>query len=601
MYQRLMNKVFSGLIGKTVEVYIDDILVKTTQAKELITDLEAVFASLRLHKMRLNPPQGLRHGSREVLGFYDNPKRIGSQPGEMRSNFTDDELEMCQRWIVFKWTPACEEAFNHFKNIILAPLVLDKPRNGETLYLYLAVTDEALVTVLVRDEVKIQQPTYFVCKALQGAELRYSKLKKLTYVRLTSSRRLRQYFQGHQTCNQGPSNGRFFGRSNGKPPETPSIRWKLHVDGASNQTFGGAGIILESPTGVVYKQSVKFEFLVTNNQAECEALLGGLFLAREVGTTRVEICSDSQVVTSQINETYQAKDSLLQKYLEKVKKLSEEFDEVTVQHVPRERNTRADLLSKMASTKPGTGNRSLIQGLVKEPIVTLHITRAADLPSWMDPITIFLENGKLSDDKKTAKALRREAAKHTIIQGQLFKKGLNQPLLKCLHPDQTDYVLSEVQEECCGHHIGGKALAQKLVRDGYYWPSMMTNSKEFVKKYRRCQENANFHKVPVVELSLLMASRPFSQWGCRPLRAFSGRGRTGQVPNCRYRLLNEVGRGRAIGQYILRKLPKILVETSNSQIQNPRGRHLGQRDAICRQEVREISRRFRDKAKVIIC
>ncbi|XP_072094196.1 uncharacterized protein [Arachis hypogaea] len=221
-----------------------------------------------------------------------------------------------------------------------------------------------------------------------------------------------------------------------------------------------------------------------------------------------------------INGTYQARDTLLQKYLERVKRLSEEFDEVTVQHVPRERNARANLLSKLASTKRGTGNRSLIQGLVKEPTVTLHITQAADYPSWMDPIIDFLENGKLSDDYKTAKALRRKAAKYTIIQGQLFKKELNQPLLKCLHPDQTDDVLSEIHEGCCGHHIGGKALARKLVRAGYYWPSMMSDSKEFMKKCRRCQENANLHKAPTAELSLLIATQPFSQWGVDLLGPF---------------------------------------------------------------------------------
>ncbi|XP_072074025.1 uncharacterized protein [Arachis hypogaea] len=125
----------------------------------------------------------------------------------------------------------------------------------------------------------------------------------------------------------------------GNPFESPSTRWKLHVDGASNQTFGGAEIILECPTGVMYEQSVKFEFPVSNNQAEYEALLGGLLLARKVGASKVEVCSDSQVVTSQINGTYQARDSLLQKYLERVKKLSEEFDEVTIQHILKEMNT----------------------------------------------------------------------------------------------------------------------------------------------------------------------------------------------------------------------------------------------------------------------
>ncbi|KAL1320376.1 hypothetical protein AAHE18_14G053400 [Arachis hypogaea] len=77
-----------------------------------------------------------------------------------------------------------------------------------------------------------------------------------------------------------------------------STRWKLHIDGASNQTFRGAGIILENSAGVAYEQSIKFDFSVSNNQAEYEALIGGLILAREVGASRVEVSSDSQVVTS---------------------------------------------------------------------------------------------------------------------------------------------------------------------------------------------------------------------------------------------------------------------------------------------------------------
>ncbi|XP_015964818.1 uncharacterized protein LOC107488572 [Arachis duranensis] len=384
-----------------------------------------------------------------------------------------------KKGIAFEWTPACEEAFQHFKEILAAPPVLGKPRDGEPLYLYLAITSEALAAVLVREDGKAQQPVYFVSRALQGAELRYSKLEKLALALLTSSRRLKQYFQSHQVVvrtDQGIRQvlqkpdlaGRmmtwsielsqydiryeprqaikaqamadFLVEVTGDPGEDMGTRWKLHVDGASNQTYGGAGIILESPIGVVYEQSVRFEFPISNNQAEYEALIAGLILAAEVGARRLEICSDSQVVTSQVNGSYQAKDPLLQKYLEKVKSLSQKFEEVTVQHVPRERNTRADLLSKLASTKPGEGNRSLIQGMTREPAIALHITTLSS--SWLDPITNFLEHGQVPGDEKDAAKLRREAAKYAVIQVQLFRKGLSQPLLKCLHPDQTDYVLS---------------------------------------------------------------------------------------------------------------------------------------------------------------
>nr|XP_025685711.1 uncharacterized protein LOC112786556 [Arachis hypogaea] len=142
--------------------------------------------------------------------------------------------------------------------------------------------------------------------------------------------------------------------------------------------------------------------------------------------------------------------------------------------------------------------------MVKEPTVALHLAESS--PSWLDPIMNFLELGRLPDDEKAAKTLRREAARYAIIQGQLFRKGLSQPQLKCLHPDQTDYVLREVHEGCCGHHIGGKALARKLIRAGYYWPSMMKDSREFVRKCVKCQQNANFHKAPASELSLLTST-----------------------------------------------------------------------------------------------
>ncbi|XP_015969079.1 uncharacterized protein LOC107492551 [Arachis duranensis] len=519
-YQRLMNRIFHDLIGKTVEVYVDDILAKTTRPDDLLSDLASVFASLRQHGMRLNPLKcAFAMEAGKFLGFMITQRGVEANP------------EKCQ-------TPACEEAFQHFKEILAAPPVLGKPKDGEPLYLYLAITSEALAAVLVREDGRTQQPVYFISRALQGAELRYSKLEKLALALLTSSRRLKQYFQSHQVfvrTDQGIRQvlqkpdlaGRmmtwsielsqydiryepwqaikaqamadFLVEVTGDASEEGGTRWKLHVDGASNQTFGGAGIILESPIGVVYEQSIRFEFPISNNQAEYEALIGGLTLAAEVGARRIEICSDSQVVTSQVNGSYQAKDSLLQKYLEKVKSLSQKFEEVTVHHVPRERNTRADLLSKLASTKPGEGNRSLLQGLTREPAITLHMTSLGS--SWLDPITDFLEHGKLPSDQKDATKLRREAAKYAVIQGQLFRKGLNQPLLKCLHPDQTDYVLREVHEGCCGHHIGGKALARKLLRAGYYWPSMMADSKEFVKKCVKCQQNANFARAPASELS----------------------------------------------------------------------------------------------------
>ncbi|XP_020963982.1 uncharacterized protein LOC110265362 [Arachis ipaensis] len=80
-YQRLMNKIFSDLIGETVEVYVNDILVKTTRPNDHIGDLENVFASLRQHGMRLNPLKcAFAMEAGKFLGFMITQRGVETNP-----------------------------------------------------------------------------------------------------------------------------------------------------------------------------------------------------------------------------------------------------------------------------------------------------------------------------------------------------------------------------------------------------------------------------------------------------------------------------------------------------------------------------------------
>ena len=79
--------------------------------------------------------------------------------------------------------------------------------------------------------------------------------------------------------------------------------WMLYVDGPSSTKGCGAGIILERPNDIIIEMSIKFDFLISNNQAEYEALIAELQLAIDVGVTRLTVCSDSQIVTSQVTGT----------------------------------------------------------------------------------------------------------------------------------------------------------------------------------------------------------------------------------------------------------------------------------------------------------
>ena len=88
---------------------------------------------------------------------------------------------------------------------------------------------------------------------------------------------------------RGPIKGQVFAdfvvelSSGDAPPEGSVFRWVLSVDGSSNQQGSGARVILEGPNGVLIEQSLRFAFKASNNQAEYEALIAEMLLAKEMG------------------------------------------------------------------------------------------------------------------------------------------------------------------------------------------------------------------------------------------------------------------------------------------------------------------------------
>ena len=98
-----------------------------------------------------------------------------------------------------KWDSKCGEAFEGLKEYLASPPQLLKPLHGETLYVYLAVSERAVSFVLIREEDRVQQLVYYSSKVFLGAEERYTPLEKLALALVSSARKLRPYFQGHPT------------------------------------------------------------------------------------------------------------------------------------------------------------------------------------------------------------------------------------------------------------------------------------------------------------------------------------------------------------------------------------------------------------------
>ena len=186
-------------------------------------------------------------------------------------------------------------------------------------------------------------------------------------------------------------------------------------------------------------------------------------------------------------------------YLKKVRELLKKFVRVQVRHIPRAENSRADALAKLVTASQEDLNRLTPVEHLSEPSVDLNnegVSPVMSEPSWMDPIWDYLIEGLLPNDLKEESKLRSRYARFTIHQGALYKRGFFTPILKCIAKEDADYVLREVHEGVCGNHIGARALAGKVLRQGYYWPTMLRDVTELVRKCKVCQEHAKISYLP---------------------------------------------------------------------------------------------------------
>ncbi|MCH89539.1 gag-pol polyprotein [Trifolium medium] len=180
--------------------------------------------------------------------------------------------------------------------------------------------------------------------------------------------------------------------------------------------------------------------------------------------------SDSQLVTSQVASEFQRKDPQLIKYFSKVKGLIARFEFFEQTYVPREQNVRADLLSKLASTKKPGSNRTIIQEIIPPPSTETasEVITVEETADWRAPIMLFIKQDILPEDRDEAAKLRRTASKYNIVNDKLYKMGFSTPMLLFLGKDESKRLLAEIHDGECRSHIGARALAEKVLRAGFY-------------------------------------------------------------------------------------------------------------------------------------
>ena len=180
--------------------------------------------------------------------------------------------------------------------------------------------------------------------------------------------------------------------------------WILCVDGASRQSRASIGLQLTSPAGERIEKAVHLGFDASNNESEYEALIARVELALAVGDDNLLIRSDSQMVVGQVNVEFESKEPRMEKYASLVKQKLSTLSAWRLEHVPKDRNERADALA--AVTASLQVKEMIYLPIYYQPDSSILHTQVSQVkeapPSWMDPIRLYIATRKLPDDENRA-------------------------------------------------------------------------------------------------------------------------------------------------------------------------------------------------------
>ncbi|GJX72947.1 reverse transcriptase domain-containing protein [Tanacetum coccineum] len=409
-YQRLVDKAFDRQVSRNIEVYVDDLVIKSHTEAKMLRDIDETFRTLRKINIKLNPKKctfgavegmflGYMISSKGIKPCPDKTdvvlqlpsprtiKEVQSLNGKLASlnRFLSKSaekslplfktLKKCIKKSDFHWTPDAEQAFKQLKQHLSELPLLVAPKPKEELIVYMSASQGAISAVLMTERGTVQTLVYFVSRALQGPKLNYTPMEKLVLSLVFAVKRLRRYFQAHPIAIladflvEKPDES----STDTSVVETPQEPWTLFTDGSSS----------------------------SNNEAEYEALIAGLWIAAQIGVRNVH----------------------------KVKSLVSGFANFSISQVPRSKNKKADALK-------------------------------------------YLKEGTLPDDKKEASKLCIKARQYELWEGAIYRRSFLKPWLLCIGPLQADYVIREIHEGSCSMHAGPRSVVAKAMRLGYYWPTM---------------------------------------------------------------------------------------------------------------------------------
>ncbi|GJX60221.1 reverse transcriptase domain-containing protein [Tanacetum coccineum] len=519
-WKRLVDKAFHKQIGRNLEVYVDDLVIKSRTEDEIVRDIEETFKTLREINMKLNPKKctfGVEEGM--FLGYKVNTKGLKVCPDKVdvvlslpspkclkdvqklngklaslnrflaksaeKSLPFFKTLKKCTKKSDFHWTTEAEEAFKQMKQLIAELPMLTAPMEKEELIVYLAAAKETVSAVLMTEREAKQMPIYFVSRALRGPEVNYTSMEKLVLALVHASKRLKRYFQAHpiivitdQPIQQVLSRPEVAGRLQ---------KWSIEL---------GEYAIHYRPR-VSVKGQILADFIVERPEEESpdtlmevEEELPEPWILFTDGSSCTDGSGAGLILTNPEG-------------MEFTYALRFRFDATN-----NEAEYEALIVGLRIAEQMGVKNLQANVGsrLVANQVNGMYVAKEVDMIR-------YLEKETLPVDVKRARAVRRKSQRFAIINGTLYTKSFLVPWLRCVGPLQANYVLREIHEGSCSMHAGTRSVVAKALRIGYYWPTMHKDVRSLIRACQDCQ----VHK-PVLtnlqqKLTPITSLWPFYKWG----------------------------------------------------------------------------------------
>ncbi|XP_071739843.1 uncharacterized protein [Rutidosis leptorrhynchoides] len=250
--------------------------------------------------------------------------------------------------------------------------------------------------------------------------------------------------------------------------------WELHTDGATSEEGVGAGLVLTNPEGEEHTYALKFCFYASNNEAEYE------------------------IVAQQVNGAFEAKDTLMKRYLQLANKISKNFETLEFVQISRNKNKKVDVLSKLATLVFDHLHKKVLVEVLKDKSIDEKVVIATvedGRPCWMTPYVKYLQDGTLPDDVTEARRIK--------VIALLY---IN---LRCLAPQQAVDVVKEIHEGLCAEHSGYRTILAQIMRQGYYWQTIYRDTTDTIKTCDACQRHGIVQRLPKYDLILVSSAWPF--------------------------------------------------------------------------------------------